>query len=184
MKPLEEMTLQELWELFPITLAPHNPMWAQWAADEIHLLAAVLSQFTPLINHIGSTAIPTIQAKPIIDILVQVPAEAHLPTLRTTMETCGYICMAQSSSRLSFNKGYTPQGYAQKVFHIHVHRLGDNSEILFRDYLIANPDVALQYQSLKQSLLPAYRHDRDAYTAAKTPFITATLAQATTKPHS
>lgn len=179
MKRLEEMTLQELWELFPIALAPHNPLWKQWAADEISLLASVLSQFTPLINHIGSTAIPTIQAKPIIDILVEVPAEAHLPSLRTSMETCGYICMAQSPSRMSFNKGYTPQGYAQKVFHIHVHRLGDNSEILFRDYLIAHPDAALQYQSLKQSLLPAYRHDRDAYTAAKTPFITATLAQAT-----
>lgn len=72
---------------------------------------------------------------------------------------------------MSFNKGYTPAGYADKVFHIHFHISGDNDEIRFRDYLIAHPDVAKEYERLKLSLLPKYWHDRDGYTEAKTAFV-------------
>ncbi len=58
------------------------------------------------------------------------------------METAGYICMSSSENRMSFNKGYTPQGYAEKVFHVHIHAMGDNDEIAFRNYLNSNPVVA------------------------------------------
>ena len=61
--------------------------------------------------------------------------------------------------------------YAEKVFHIHFHRTGDNDEILFRDYLISHPDSAQSYERLKTSLLPKYTNDRDGYTAAKSDFI-------------
>lgn len=79
--------------------------------------------------------------------------------------------MSYSERRVSFNKGYTPEGYANKVFHIHFHRIGDNNEILFRDYLIAHPDTAREYERLKMSLLPKYRNDRDGYTEAKAAFV-------------
>ena len=72
---------------------------------------------------------------------------------------------------MSFNKGYTPSGYAKRVFHIHLHLSGDNDELSFRDYLIAHPSVAGEYEALKRSLLPRYKYDRDGYTAAKTGFI-------------
>ena len=72
---------------------------------------------------------------------------------------------------MSFNKGYAPVGYADKVFHVHVHRIGDNDEILFRDYLIAHPESAKVYEKLKLSLLPKYKNNRDGYTEAKTDFI-------------
>lgn len=65
------MTLAELWELFPIVLAAYNPDWSEWANEEILELSALLKDYSPIINHIGSTAIPDIQAKPIIDILVE-----------------------------------------------------------------------------------------------------------------
>ena len=87
------------------------------------------------------------------------------------MECGGYICMAESDNRISFNKGYTPAGYAEKVFHIHFHKTGDNDEILFRDYLIAHPEVAKEYEILKLSLLPKYKNDRDGYTEAKSEFV-------------
>lgn len=87
------------------------------------------------------------------------------------MENAGYICMSSSSSRLSFNKGYTSAGYAERVFHIHIHLKGDNDEIIFRDYLRENPNVAHEYELLKMSLLPQYSHDRDKYTEAKTEFV-------------
>ena len=86
--------------------------------------------------------------------------------------------MSESDSRISFNKGYTPAGYADKVFHIHFHRIGDNDEILFRDFLIAHPEVAEEYEKLKLSLLPKYKNDRDGYTEAKTKFVRMAIKRA------
>lgn len=69
------MTLEELWQLFPILLTPHQLQWKDWAREEIENLTALLSGYCPVITHIGSTAIPNIQAKPIIDILVELNAD-------------------------------------------------------------------------------------------------------------
>ena len=165
------MTLEELWALFPIMLTPHQPQWAAWAADEMKTLLGVLSAYSPIVNHIGSTAVPTICAKPIIDILVELPGTSDWPSVKALLERSGYICMSVSAGRMSFNKGYTPQGYGEKVFHVHVREAGDNGELYFRDYLRANPAVAHEYETLKQSLLPKYKHDRDGYTAAKSAFV-------------
>lgn len=170
-KRLQDMTLEELWELFPIVLTPHNPQWAIWAREEIRLLSDLLSAYDHIINHIGSTAINGIQAKPIVDILVELSPDIEWRQIKDMMQTNGYICMSESDRRISFNKGYTPAGYADKVFHIHFHRAGDNDEILFRDYLIAHPDVAKEYELLKRSLLPKFKNDRDGYTGAKTAFV-------------
>ena len=173
------MTLEELWDLFPIVLTAHNPQWSVWAEEEMRLLSSLLVKYHPIISHIGSTAIPDIQAKPIVDILVEVsPGIEWLPIIEI-LERNGYICMSESGSRISFNKGYTPSGYADKVFHVHVHRTGDNDEILFRDYLIAHPESAKEYETLKLSLLPEYRNNRDGYTEAKTEFVKKIVSQLT-----
>ena len=165
------MTLEELWELFPIVLASHNPEWVYWAKEEIRLLYKLLLDFSPIINHIGSTAIPAIYAKPIIDILVEVSGDSDWQRMKVLLEKSGYICMSESEMRMSFNKGYTLMGFAEKVFHIHVRAYGDNDEIYFRDYLIAHHEVAKEYESLKLSLLPEYRNNRDGYTRAKSEFV-------------
>ena len=171
MKDLKDMSLVELWQLFPIELVPHDTRWSDWAREEIGLLTDILSDASPTITHVGSTAIPEICAKPIIDILVEVHDCIDLSHIRALMDGAGYICMNEQPGRMSFNKGYTPAGYADRVFHIHVHRTGDNAEIAFRDYLRTHPETAREYERLKLSLLPAYRHDRDAYTRAKTDFV-------------
>ena len=165
------MTLEELWELFPIVLVSHNPDWKKWACEEIMALSALLGDYSPTINHIGSTAIPGIQAKPIVDILVEISPDIEWQTIKAILERHGYIGMSESGTRMSFNKGYTPAGYADKVFYIHIHRTGDNDEICFRDYLIAHPESAKDYERLKLSLLPKYKNDRDAYTDAKAAFV-------------
>ena len=172
-KPLNDMTLEELWELFPIVLVDYNPEWKHWAAEEIAFFETLFP--AAAINHIGSTAIPGIKAKPIIDILIE--TDADFADVKRIMEAEGYICMSESDRRLSFNKGYTPAGYADKVFHIHVHRPGDHNEIIFRDYLLSHPDSARDYERLKQSLLPRFRNLRDPYTAAKTDFINSILSK-------
>ena len=163
--------MKELWELFPVVLTSHNPMWKEWAKEEMEMLSNILSDHHPVINHIGSTAIPDIMAKPIVDILVETAPETDPKRIKETMESYGYICMQSSASRMSFNKGYTPDGFAEKVFHIHFHAIGDNDEIYFRDYLTDNPQTAREYESLKRDLAPKYRNDRDGYTEAKSEFV-------------
>ena len=170
-KDLKNMTLEELWELFPIALTPHDPRWSDWAKEEMAILSVLLDGFDKRISHIGSTAIPRIMAKPTVDILVEIPTETGKEVIRNIMEDAGYICMSVSGERMSFNKGYTPEGYAERVFHIHFHPTGDNDEIYFRDYLITHPDLAKEYERLKLSLLTKFKHNRDAYTDAKSDFI-------------
>lgn len=148
------MSLEELWELFPIILSPHNPEWKIWADNEIQSLSAMLAPYSPTINHIGSTAVPDIMAKPVVDILVEIPEVCNWREVKNILEKSGYICMRDTDKRMSFNKGYTPAGYADKVFHIHIHATGDNDEIYFRDFLRLNPAVAKEYETLKLGLLP------------------------------
>ena len=123
------------------------------------------------ISHIGSTAIPSIWAKPIVDILVEVPKESMLVDYKDLIVSNGYLCMSQSENGLSFNKGYTENGFAERVFHLHLRYAGDNNELYFRDYLIEHPDVAKEYEELKLRLWKKYEHNRDAYTNAKTEFV-------------
>lgn len=177
-KPLSQMTIEELWELFPIELRPYDQTWEKQAGGEMGSLRELLRDFSPRISHIGSTAIPEIMAKPIVDILVEIPKDADMDRLIEVLEQHDYICMSRSMSRLSFNKGYTPEGYAPEVFHIHVVRAGDNDEIRFRDYLRLHPDEAKRYELLKLDLLQRYGSDRDAYTAGKSGFVARIIALA------
>ena len=100
----------------------------EWYSEEEGLLKNILSS-VERISHIGSTAIPTIWAKPIIDILVEIPRESNLYDYKDLIINNGYICMSQSENGLSFNKGYTENGYAERVFHLHLRYVGDNNEL-------------------------------------------------------
>ena len=79
--------------------------------------------------------------------------------------------MHQDEKRISLNKGYTENGFAEKVFHIHLRVNGDNAEIAFRDLLNSDEKLAKEYENLKLSLWKKYEHDRDAYTDGKTEFV-------------
>ena len=169
-KKLSEMSLEELWLLFPIFLEEHKDCWKEWYLEEEKLLKRVLTK-NERISHIGSTVIPSIWAKPIVDLLVEIPKGTNLLDYKAEIINCGYICMSQSENRLSFNKGYTENGFSEKVFHLHLRYAGDNDELYFRDYLIEFPDIAKEYEKLKLSLWKEYEHNRDDYTNAKTEFV-------------
>ena len=161
-KNLSEMSLEELWQLFPIILTAHQDCWKEWYLEEEALLKAVFSQQTR-INHIGSTAVSSIWAKPIIDILVEVPKGSSLLYYKDLLVRNDYICMAENEKGRSFNKGYTEKGFAERVFHLHLRYAGDNNELYFRDFLNDFPDVAQEYEKLKLSLWKEFEHNRDAY---------------------
>jgi GrpB-like predicted nucleotidyltransferase (UPF0157 family) len=168
-KPLSEMTLEELWQLFPIQLTEHKAYWKDWFREE----QAFLSSFLPngvRIHHIGSTAISGIWAKPIIDILVEAPLAEHSIIYDLLLQH-GYLCMAQNQKRKDFNKGYTDNGFAERVFHLHLREFGDHDELFFRDFLNDHPEIAKKYEQLKLSLWKPFEHDRYGYTRMKTDFV-------------
>lgn len=177
-KPLSDMTLEELWELFPIVLTERNESWSKWYAEEERRLVGILPSNNIRISHIGSTAIKDIWAKPIIDILVELPVSILMESVKIILVQNGYICMSEQENRKSFNRGYTSEGFAEKVFHLHLRYEGDNDELYFRDYLNDNPLVAKQYEEIKLSLWKKFEHDRDGYTLAKTSFVTEQTAKA------
>ena len=177
-KALSDMTLKELWELFPIVLTEHREIWDTWYAEEQTRLSGILPPEDIRISHIGSTAIQGIWAKPIIDILVEIPASLPMDSVKGLLIQNGYRCMSQQRNRISFNRGYTSEGFAEKVFHLHLRYAGDNDELYFRDYLNDNPLLAKQYEELKLSLWKRFEHDRDGYTLAKTGFIAEQTDQA------
>ena len=171
-KSLSDMTLEELWELFPIVLTEHKDIWHKWYAEEQRRLVSFLPSAIIRISHIGSTAINEIWAKPIIDILVEVPESFPMENIKEILIENGYICMSEHENRKSFNRGYTSEGFAEKVFHLHLRFEGDNDELYFRDYLNDNPLLAKEYEELKLSLWKKYEYDRDGYTSAKADFVT------------
>ena len=123
------------------------------------------------INHIGSTAVPGLLAKPTIDILLEVTEDCDLRPITERMLDEGYVVNTPKSDLIMYLKGYTPQGFRGQAMHIHVRHCGDWGELYFRDYLIAHQQVQAEYAKLKLTLKAQYPNDRDGYTLAKGQFV-------------
>ena len=173
------MTLEELWELFPIFLVAHNDRWKDNFNEIKKTLTGLLAdQPVVRISHIGSTAIQGIWAKNIVDVMIEIPDSSDMKYTAQILEQNGFSIMSSEANRISLNKGYTENGLADKVYHIHLRYAGDNDELYFRDYLNEHPDVANEYEALKLRLWKQYEHNRDAYTESKTEFISKWTAEA------
>lgn len=173
------MSLQELWALFPIYLEKPNPLWKGWyLEEEKRLLPFLPASSIKRISHIGSTAIGTIWAKPIVDILLETVSSNDFPIVERILMGHGYRAIRRGVHSVDFNRGYTKKGFAEKVYHLHLRVQGDNKELYFRDYLISHLEIAKEYESLKLNLWKRYEHDRDGYTEAKGPFVNKTTALA------
>jgi len=175
MKKLSEMTNKELWQLFPIILREHNQDYINWFEEEKqNIINSINIKNIARISHIGSTAVKGLIAKPTVDILLEITSDTDLDNLKTSLVSQGYIYLPQADNpppHMMFMKGYTEQGFAEKVFHLHVRYPGDWDELYFRDYLEEFDDIARQYENLKLELIKIYKNNRDAYTQAKTKFI-------------
>ena len=176
-RKLAELSDDELHALFPVRLVEHDPIWAKWYGVEQRRLQPFI--LTPCkIHHYGSTAIPHIMAKPIIDVLVEINQDANLDQLTVEFQSAGYFKMTEENGLPMFAKGYTKYGFTQKMFHVHTRYQGDQEELLFRDYLIAHPEDAQLYEQLKQKLKAQFGHNRDMYTEGKAEFIQQILTKA------
>jgi GrpB-like predicted nucleotidyltransferase (UPF0157 family) len=162
-----------------VELVAYDPDWSRLFAVEAERLRAVLDPALVLrIEHFGSTAVPGLVAKPIIDILIAVhslaraKAEAVAPIL-----SLGYVYREDNPKpdRMFFVKGMPPYG-ARRTHHVHITEPGGEMwqrRLAFRDHLRAHPDEAERYAALKRDLAQRHATDRKGYTDAKTDYVEA-----------
>lgn len=166
-----------------IEIANYDRRWPAMFVEEATRLRQVLDPDLVLcIEHFGSTAVPGLAAKPVIDILIAVPSLARArATMVAPLQRLGYVFWEDNPKpdRMFFVKGMPPYG-ARRTHHVHVTEPeGEKWQGLpFRDYLRDHPDEARRYERLKRDLAAAHRSDRDAYTDAKSAFVAEILAKA------
>lgn len=151
-----------------IEVVAHNPDWPKLFKKEADEIKAVFGQEVVVIHHIGSTAIPGISAKPIIDVLVEVQDIEKIDDFNEEMTGRGYQPKGEFGipKRRFFIKG----GDATRTHHIHVFQTGHpgiESHLNFRDYMIAHPEEAQAYSRLKEELARRFPEDIESYMAGK-----------------
>ncbi len=162
-----------------IVVVPHDPHWGSVFAEEAQLLKKVFVGEAVRIHHIGSTAIPEIYAKPIIDILMEVHQIERVDAYNAVMIQLGYLPQGEGGipGRRFFIKG----NHDHRTHHLHVYAVNHPEifhHLLFRDYLQAHPQQAQAYSQLKRELAQCFPFDIDSYIAGKEPFIKEILQQA------
>ena len=171
-RQVTNMSPEKFRELFPIFLVSHDDNWdTQYATMEKKLSEVLRAFAVARISHVGSTAIPGILAKNIVDIMAELAPKEDMARAAKTIESLGFVRKYTEPGRIFLRLGYTEEGFAKEVFHLHLRYRGDCDELYFRDYLRENPMLANEYEALKQQLWRQYEYNRDAYTEGKTAFI-------------
>jgi GrpB-like predicted nucleotidyltransferase (UPF0157 family)/broad-specificity NMP kinase len=165
-----------------VKLASHNPKWKELFKEEKRLLKRTFGDVVIAIEHIGSTAIPGIPAKPIIDMDVGVKSLKIARNMKEKFEKLGYkhrpFMPGRTKEELKWQELYVKGSEEKRTFHAHVTVYGNDywkNDLLFCAYLRKNPARAKQYAKLKQALVKKYGKDRRKYTKNKEQFIRETL---------
>ncbi|MBM7602638.1 GrpB-like predicted nucleotidyltransferase (UPF0157 family) [Metabacillus crassostreae] len=162
-----------------ITIEEYNSNWSKQFAEEKVKLIEILSDNIISIEHIGSTSVVGLAAKPIIDIAIGVNDLDVVDKFIDPLKQIGYefVYHREFPERRFFRKGQWRAG----SHHLHIYQFESeqwNNQILFREYLINNPDVLMKYNQLKIDLARNFRFDRVSYTENKAPFIQKILQEA------
>lgn len=164
-----------------VTIVAADSTWpAQFAVEAAAIQAALGADVAVPIEHVGSTAVPALAAKPIIDMLLIPPASWPRASLVSALEGIGYVYWAENPdpTRMFFVKGMPPFG-SRRTHHVHVRSPAEAAQLLrFRNYLRAHPDATAAYAELKFQLAAAHPIDREAYTRGKNAFVSEILARA------
>jgi len=160
-----------------VEIVPYDPVWVSLFDTEAARLRAALDPgLVAGIEHFGSTAVPGLAAKPIIDILVAVTSLATaMATMVEPIKALGYAYWAENPKpdRMFFVKGMPPYG-ERRTHHVHITQPDGEMwrrRLPFRDYLRANPDEARRYETLKRDLATRFPADRERYTDAKSEYL-------------
>lgn len=155
----------------PIIVVPYNPTWSEKFLKLAVPIRETMGDVALRIDHIGSTAIPEIAAKPVVDIQISVTDFEPFTAICEPLESLGYVWRENNIDK---TKRYFREADGNRNTHIHVRKAGSFSEqhnLLFRDYLRANPQDRELYSQLKLELAQKFRNDRSAYVEAKSPLV-------------
>jgi len=153
----------------PVVIVGYDPCWPDLYRAEADSILASIGQWAVAIEHIGSTAVPGLGAKPIIDIMVGIRGLAEAPACLEPLLALGYTYHPWAEASLPERRYFDRRGY-----HLHMVEVTSDfwtRQLLFRDRLRAEPETARAYCKLKKSLAARFGTDREGYTEAKTEFI-------------
>ena len=160
----------------PVVLVDHDPHWStSFEAERRRLLDALPGYFIE-IAHIGSTAVPGLRTKPLLDLLAGVPSMDEAFALNGLLDRIGYTTLAAYNEALTTRQWFMRQSHGHRTHHLHAVVHGGpewSARIGFRDALRADPALRMRYQALKDELARRYANDREAYTEGKSAFIIA-----------
>lgn len=162
-----------------IRIVSYDPDWPRRFEEERDTLAAAIGAWAPGgIHHVGSTAVPGLDAKPVIDILVGTESLARSRACFEPLARLAYLYAPYRDDEMHW---FCKPHPSRRTHHLHLVPAGSKrfrDELAFRDYLRANPPAARNYGALKHQLAVEFKDDREAYTAAKADFIHSALDNA------
>jgi GrpB-like predicted nucleotidyltransferase (UPF0157 family) len=186
MEPLEQRIRRAVQE--DVAIVPYDPRWPElFRREKEHLLACLPTELIRRVEHFGSTAVPGLAAKPVVDLLVEVTdLQATRTRIAPMLAAQGYDYFWRPTHGDDGPPFYAwfikrDAGSGTRTHHIHMvesHFAEHWDRLLFRDYLIEHPRVAREYEGLKFRLASAYPNDRVAYTKGKTEFVVRVTEQA------
>jgi GrpB-like predicted nucleotidyltransferase (UPF0157 family) len=160
----------------PIRLVPPDPDWPlRFEEERVVLEGAIGDWVVGGIHHVGSTAVPGLEAKPIVDILVGVPDLESSQACFEPLAELDYLYAPYLPEEMHW---FCKPDPAHRTHHLHLVPVNSQryrDEITFRDRLRSDPDLAERYAALKRELAQAHPDDREAYTDGKTTFISRCL---------
>jgi GrpB-like predicted nucleotidyltransferase (UPF0157 family) len=165
-----------------VRILDYSPEWPELFENEKRLILNVIGCFVVGIEHVGSTAVVGLGAKPIIDITVAIKSLKDAHKCVGPLESIGYKYVPEYEEsipeRRYFHKGKPPE---EQHYHLHMVEMSSDfwkRHLLFRDYLRTHPKVAKDHCKLKKRLASEYGSDREGYTEAKTSFIKSVVTEA------
>ena len=162
-----------------IEIVPYSVEWPALFELEAKRIRSVCGETVAAIEHIGSTAIPDMPAKPILDIMPGLISHQDGPKTIAPLMQLGYEYYGENGIPGRFYFGLRFE--QRSVVHVHIFEIGTENwlrHLIFRDYLRENPAVAAQYAELKKELASRFRKDREAYTNGKSEFINSVVRKA------
>ncbi|MBO8156322.1 MAG: GrpB family protein [Bacillaceae bacterium] len=154
-----------------VAVIPYNEDWKRMFIQEANKIKNIFEQEIIRIYHIGSTAIPGIHAKPIIDIMGEVISIEQVDLYNQEMKKLGYEAKRENGIQ---GRRFFIKGGDERTHHVHIYQTGKEEierHLAFRDYMIAHPEEAEKYSELKQKLAKQFPDDIESYVEGKDAFV-------------
>jgi GrpB-like predicted nucleotidyltransferase (UPF0157 family) len=162
----------------PVVIVEYDPRWQEEFTDVATSLRSALGEVAIRIDHIGSTAVPGLDAKPVIDIQVSVVSLEPADPYQRPLKSAGFVYQRENRD---LTKRFFREPRGTRRIHVHVRCSGSFDEqlnLLLRDYLRTHPEAAREYGQVKRELAKRFVNDREGYVRAKEPEVWSLLTRA------